>query len=80
MTLANSSGHDLLLRNSADEDIDAKARWFKSLSVEERMDVFVAFTNWILKKDPEIVNQKVRPALDDVRTHRTEPGNLHSED
>ena len=66
--------------NQAGEDIDAKARWFKSLSVEERMDVFVAFTNWILEKNPDIVNQKVRPTLEDVRTVKMGPDNLHSED
>ncbi|HEY3039240.1 MAG TPA: hypothetical protein VGJ66_10915 [Pyrinomonadaceae bacterium] len=26
----------------ADESIDAKAKWFKRLSVEERMNIFVA--------------------------------------
>ena len=51
-----------------DESIEAKARWFKSLSIEERMDVFVAFTNLILKNNPEIVKKKHdRPASDRIR-------------
>ena len=52
----------------ADESIDAKARWFKSLSVEERMKVFVAFTKLILQNNPEIVKKKHdRPASERVR-------------
>ena len=52
----------------ADESIDAKARWFKSLTVEERMDVFVSFTNLILENNPEIAKKKHdRPASERVR-------------
>jgi hypothetical protein len=51
-----------------DESIEAKARWFKSLSVEERMDVFVAFTNLILEINPGIVKKKHdRPASERIR-------------
>ena len=51
-----------------EESLQAKARWFQSLTIEERMDVFVAFTNLILENNPEVVNQKyVRPASDRVR-------------
>lgn len=51
-----------------DESMEAKARWFQSLSLEERMDLFVAFTNLILENNPDIVKQKyVRPASDSVR-------------
>lgn len=52
----------------ADESIEAKARWFKSLSIEERMKLLVAFTKLILENNPEIVKKKhVRPASDRVR-------------
>lgn len=52
----------------ADESIDAKARWFKSLSIEDRMRVFVSFTNLILENNPEIVKKKHdRPASDRIR-------------
>ena len=52
----------------ADESIDAKARWFKSLSIEERMNIFVAFTRLILENNPEIAKKKHdRPASDRIR-------------
>lgn len=51
-----------------DENLEAKARWFRSLSLEERMDVFVAFTNLILENNPDIMKQKyVRPASERIR-------------
>ena len=50
-----------------DEEMESKARWFQSLSLEERMSVFVSFTNLILENDPDIVKRKyVRPASDRV--------------
>ena len=52
----------------ADEGIDAKAKWFRSLSIEERMNMLVTFTNLILENNPEIAKKKhVRPASDRVR-------------
>jgi hypothetical protein len=52
----------------ADESIDAKARWFRNLSIEERMRMFVAFTNLILENNPEIAKKKhVRTASDRIR-------------
>jgi hypothetical protein len=52
----------------ADESIEAKAKWFQSLSLEERMEVFVAFTNLILENNPEIVKRKrARPASERIR-------------
>jgi len=58
-----SISHDI-----RDESLEAKARWFQSLSLEERMDVFVSFTNLILENNPEIVKKKyVRPASERVR-------------
>lgn len=58
-----------------DESIDAKARWFQSLSLDERMDVFVAFTNLILENNPDIVKKKyVRPASERIRVVSKERG------
>jgi hypothetical protein len=52
----------------ADESIKAKARWFKSLSIEERMKILVAFTRLILENNPEIVKKKhVRSASNRIR-------------
>jgi hypothetical protein len=54
--------------NFADESIDAKAKWFRTLSLEERMNMFVAFTNLILENNPEIAKKKhVRPASNRIR-------------
>jgi len=50
-----------------EEAIESKARWFKSLSVEQRMNVFVAVTNLILENDPDIANRKSVPASARVR-------------
>jgi hypothetical protein len=38
----------------ADEDIVAKAAWFQSLSVEERMELLCEFTDLILENNPGI--------------------------
>ena len=51
-----------------DEEMDSKVRWFKSLTLEERMELFVAFTNLILDNNPDIVKQKnVRSPSERVR-------------
>lgn len=41
-----------------EETSEEKARWFQSLSVEERMELFRAFTDLILAVNPHIVEQK----------------------
>jgi len=41
-----------------EETIEAKARWFQSLSLTERMDLLCLFTDLILSNNPEIVEQK----------------------
>lgn len=52
----------------ADESVAAKAKWFRGLSIEERMNVFVAFTRLILENNPEVAKKKhVRPASNRVR-------------
>ncbi len=61
--MTGSVSHDLL-----EETIDAKARWFQSLSLEERMEVFCQLTNLVLENNPEILNSKdVRSASQRVR-------------
>ncbi|MGB2806608.1 MAG: hypothetical protein WBC22_02625 [Sedimentisphaerales bacterium] len=42
-------GHD---RNQ--ESIEAKARWFRSLSLADRMEVFCSFTDLALSVNPEL--------------------------
>lgn len=41
-----------------EETIEAKARWFQSLSLTERMDLLCAFTDLILASNPDVVEQK----------------------
>ena len=41
-----------------EESPEAKARWFQSLSLEERMEVLCAFTDLILAVNPRIVEAK----------------------
>ncbi len=40
------------------ETIEAKARWFRSLPLEERMELLCEFTDMILGLNPDIVEQK----------------------
>lgn len=51
--MTGSVSHDLL-----EETIEAKARWFRSLSLEERMEVFCQLTNLVLENNPEIINTR----------------------
>lgn len=44
--------------NRDEETPEAKARWFQSLSLEERMDYLCALTDLILENNPDIVKQK----------------------
>ena len=56
------------IKHTPDESMAAKARWFRGLSIEERMSVFVAFTRLILENNPEIAKKKhARPVSDHVR-------------
>lgn len=43
----------------ADESLEAKARWFQSLSFEERMDVFVEFMDLVIVLNPSILHSTV---------------------
>ena len=42
----------------AEETIEAKALWFRSLSLAERMDLLCAFTELLLMTNPKIVEKK----------------------
>jgi hypothetical protein len=41
-----------------EETIEAKARWFQSLSLAERMDLLCFFTDLISDNNPDILEQK----------------------
>ena len=49
----SSISHDWL-----EETLEAKARWFQSLSLEERFDIFCEFTDLILENNPSLVDYK----------------------
>ncbi len=44
--------------NRDDESDEAKARWFQSLSLQERMELFSALTDMILENNPRILERK----------------------
>jgi len=44
--------HDL-----QDETIESKARWFKSLSIEERMDFLCNLVDMILETNPRFIER-----------------------
>jgi len=44
--------------NRSDETPEAKARWFQSLTLEERMDLLCEFTDLILTVNPKIAESK----------------------
>ncbi len=42
----------------SEESPEAKARWFRSLSVAERMDYLCAVTDLVLQNNPQIARKK----------------------
>jgi hypothetical protein len=40
----------------SEETPEAKARWFQSLSLEERMEIFCEITDFLLEVNPSIVD------------------------
>jgi len=46
----------------ADETPEAKALWFRSLPLEERMEIFVAFTDLALELNPNLPDRKDKDA------------------
>jgi hypothetical protein len=44
--------------NRDKETLEAKVRWFQSLTLEERMDLLCAFTEFILVVNPKIVEKR----------------------
>jgi len=41
-----------------DETPEAKARWFQSLTLSERMDMLCYFTDMVLDNNPQIVENR----------------------
>jgi hypothetical protein len=53
MNTSGSISHD-----RREETPEAKARWFRSLSLSERMDLFCALTDLALSVNPKLPEQK----------------------
>jgi hypothetical protein len=50
---------DNVISHSYDEEtIEAKARWFRSLPLSERMNIFCSFTDLILEMNPSLPDKK----------------------
>jgi hypothetical protein len=47
-----------ITHNCQDETIEAKARWFQSLSIQERVELLDMYTAMILEMNPKIADQK----------------------
>jgi hypothetical protein len=44
--------------NRDDESIEAKVRWFRSLSIEDRMELLCCYTDLALELNPELMDKK----------------------
>jgi hypothetical protein len=52
----------------SEETPEAKAAWFRSLSLEERMELLCAFTDLILANNPNVADRRnARPTQGRVR-------------
>jgi hypothetical protein len=57
------------------ETAEMKAKWFQSLSLEERMDMLCSFTDMILQNNPNIMELKnVKPTSRRIQILRKSPG------
>jgi hypothetical protein len=46
----------------AEESLEAKARWFQSLTLEERMETFCEMMDLIMEINPSVAERKNRDA------------------
>jgi len=44
--------------NRSDDKIEAKVRWFRSLSIAERMDLLCSFTDMFLSVNPTLTEKR----------------------
>lgn len=59
----------------ADETLEAKTRWFRSLSLNERMELLCEFTDLALAARPDLVRTKDAEPVDGrVRVLTKPPG------
>ena len=48
-----------ILHDRNQESIEAKTRWFRSLSIEERMDIFCDFTDLAMSVNPNLPVRRI---------------------
>jgi hypothetical protein len=48
-----SISHDI-----KDESLEAKAEWFQSMTLQERMDYFCEFTDFLIELNPDLLKGK----------------------
>lgn len=48
----------MISHSYAEETIEAKARWFQSLSLSDRMDLFCSFMDLVLEINPKLPDLK----------------------
>jgi len=60
--------HVSISHDRQEDTPEAKAFWFQSLSLQERMEILCSFTEMILEINPEIAEQKyAQPVTGRVR-------------
>jgi hypothetical protein len=58
-----------------EESLDAKARWFQSLSLQERIDMLNEWTEFVLQNNPTLIGVKdAIPVEGRVRVLELPPG------
>jgi hypothetical protein len=63
--------NNIISHSRQDETPEAKARWFQTLSLKERMDLLCFFTDMILQNNPKILELKnVKSASRGIRILR----------
>jgi hypothetical protein len=64
-----------VIHDHQEETIEAKTRWFRSLTLAERMEMLCAFTELLLSANPQIVEQEnAEPVEGRVRVLRAPYG------
>jgi hypothetical protein len=48
----------LISHDRNDETIEAKVKWFRTLSLSERMDMLCAYTDFALELNPQLSDKK----------------------
>jgi hypothetical protein len=70
-----ASAHFGVSHDFEEESIDAKARWFGSLSLEERMEILESWTELVLQNNPSLIGVKdAIPVEGRVRVLELPPG------